>query len=158
MRRGRSKRAHRAALIAARAVAGILKIFFFTLFLRTRRWARVFAVSVALITILFFVYNRMKNKGLWPKVVPPAELVRALERVLAGQRGNEVLINHSKLKRAGFSGNPARVNELVEELLRNGFQDPRGRGVWVLDRVARNGNRKKFFAVLRRRGRRQERR
>lgn len=94
----------------------------------------------------------MRNKGLPKGLVPtpPAELIRALERVLAEQRGNEVLINSRRLKRVGFNDNPARVNKLVEELLRNGFRDPWGRGVWVLDRVAKNGNRKKFFAVLRR--------
>jgi hypothetical protein len=92
----------------------------------------------------------MRNKGLQPKGLTPAELVRALERMLAEQRGNEVLVTPRRLKRMGFNENPARVNKLVEELLRNGFRDPRGRGIWVLDRVVKNGNRKKFFAVLER--------
>jgi len=83
-----------------------------------------------------------------PSCDVPADLVSALSAILTTQLGTEALISYRRLRKAGFRGEPARTSALVEALFRAGFPDPLGRGVWKLDRVARNGHRKKFYAVL----------
>jgi hypothetical protein len=81
-------------------------------------------------------------------VEPPKQLLSALASILSQQLGTEALISYRRLARAGYRGKPASTSFLVEELLRAGFPDPLGRGVWKLDRVARNGHRTRFYAVL----------
>jgi hypothetical protein len=79
---------------------------------------------------------------------PPEQLLGALASILSRQLGTEALISYRRLAKAGYRGEPARTSALVEALFRAGFPDPLGRGVWKLHRVARNGHRKKFYAVL----------
>jgi hypothetical protein len=81
-------------------------------------------------------------------VEPPEQLLSALTSILSRQCGTEALISYRRLARAGYRGEPARTSFLVEALLKAGFPDPLGRGTWKLDRVARSGHRKKFYAVL----------
>jgi len=83
-----------------------------------------------------------------PSCDVPADLVSALSAILTTQLGTETLISYRRLRAYGYRGEPARTSALVEALFRAGFPDPLGRGVWKLDRVARNGHRKKFYAVL----------
>jgi hypothetical protein len=79
---------------------------------------------------------------------PPEQLLGALASILSQQLGTEALVTYRRLTRAGYRGEPARTSFLVETLLKAGFPDPLGRGTWKLHRVARNGHRKKFYAVL----------
>jgi hypothetical protein len=81
---------------------------------------------------------------------PPEQLLRALSSILSQQCGTEALISYRRLRAHGYRGEPARTAALVEALFRAGFPDPLGRGTWKLDRVYRNGHRKKFYAVLQR--------
>jgi len=83
---------------------------------------------------------------------PPEQLLGALSSILSQHLGTEALVTYRRLRAHGYRGEPARTSALVEALLRKGFPDPLGRGVWKLDRVHRNGHRKKFYAVLVREG------
>ena len=96
-----------------------------------------------------FAYSRMKktvNRVIEPN--PPGDLVSALVKVFLSQRGTLVLLNYRRLKRAGYRGDPVRTNAYLEDVLRSGFPDPLGRGVWRLLRRSHNGNRKKYYVAL----------
>jgi len=103
---------------------------------------------------LFFAYGhrmkKVKNRLVEPGDPPPESLVRALSRIFEEQRGSSVLINYRRLRAHGYRGDPVRAGLYIEEALALGFPDPLNRGVWKLKRVGRNGNRKKYYAVLRR--------
>lgn len=86
--------------------------------------------------------------GLPAVVEPPEDLLSALSAILAAQLGTEALVTYRRLAKMGCRGLPARTTALAEALLKAGFPDPLGRGVWRLDRVGGNGHRRKLYAVL----------
>lgn len=106
----------------------------------------------------FFAYSHRMKSRMGGRVLqlddPPEDLVAALLRILAEQRGNEVLINYRRLRKAGYRGDPVRASMYLEDMLRSGFSDPLDRGVWRVKRVGRNGNRKKYYLALERGGER----
>jgi hypothetical protein len=79
---------------------------------------------------------------------PPEDLVAALLRILAEQRGSEVLVNYRRLRKAGYRGDPVHASMYLDSALAAGFPDPLDRGVWRVKRVGRNGNRKKYYLTL----------
>ena len=81
-------------------------------------------------------------------VEPPEDLLSALSEILAAQLGTEALVTYRRLAKMVRGRLPTRATALVEALLRRGFPDPLGRGVWRLDRVGGNGHRRKLYAVL----------
>jgi hypothetical protein len=93
--------------------------------------------------------KKVKNRFVEPGDPPPEDLVAALTRIFEEQRGSSVLINYRRLRSHGYRGDPVRAS-LIEQVLAQGFPDPLNRGVWMLKGVRRNGNRKKYYAELRR--------
>jgi hypothetical protein len=78
----------------------------------------------------------------------PEDLLNALSAILAAQLGTEALVTYRRLAKTGCRRLPTRATALAEALLRRGFPDPLGRGVWRLDRVGGSGHRRKLYAVL----------
>jgi len=59
------------------------------------------------------------------------------------------MLNYKRLRKAGFTGTSALLGEQIRWLLGgDGFPDPLGRGVWRLRRESKNGNKRKYYAVL----------
>jgi hypothetical protein len=79
---------------------------------------------------------------------PPSDLISALVKVFLSQHGTAVLLNYRRLRRAGYRGDPVRASMYLDSALTAGFPDPLNRGVWRVERVERNGNRKKYYLIL----------